>query len=87
MTLGRIVALLSAMTVIFLIPFYGSRMPLTSPTGLLPSAHAAPVDSTLIEAIATSESGQARFFVIMNARANLSRAKEIDDWAARGQFV
>lgn len=51
------------------------------------TAHAAVVDPQVYRALADSATGQATFWVLMQERADLSVAREMDDWVARGRFV
>jgi PKD repeat protein len=50
-------------------------------------AASAPIDPYILEEMAASPDGTAAFFVLFEAKADLSPAYAIDDWELRGQFV
>ena len=45
------------------------------------------IDPLILQEMAASEDGQARFFVLLTEQADLSPAYAIADWTERGQFV
>jgi hypothetical protein len=57
------------------------------PVSFPPAAAAASIDPAVLEVLAASGDGQGSFIVVFEDRADLSRARTIEDWDARGQYV